>query len=93
MDSEDVVGDGALSVLRADRQSHTWQLHYDPTGSDGRGTIETVFDGARRRFSLRPGDRERGGSFDSFGVFNIQSGGHHVEFSIDDLEFTARTSR
>ena len=93
VDSEDVVGDGALSVLRADRQSHTWQLHYDPTGSDGRGMIETVFDGARRRFSLRPGDRERGGSFDSFGVFNIQSGGHHVEFSIDDLEFTARTSR
>lgn len=93
VDAEDVVGVGALSVLRADMKSHTWQLNYDPEGSDGRGTIETIFDGEHRRFALRPGDRERGATFDSFGVFNIQSGGHHVEFSIDDLEFTSRTSR
>ncbi|MEZ6034172.1 MAG: hypothetical protein R3C17_13845 [Planctomycetaceae bacterium] len=93
VDSQDVVGVGSLPVLRADKKTHTWQLNYNPAGSDGLGTIETVFDGDLRSISLRPGDRERGAVFDSFGVFNIQSGGHHVEFSIDDLNFTSRSLR
>lgn len=90
IDGNDVNGDGPLPVLRCDNKVHQWELHYDPSGDEGRGTIEVIFDDQRRRFPLRPGDRQQGAVFDHFGVFNIQAGGHHVVFSIDRLQYTSR---
>lgn len=90
IDGEDVSGTGALSVVHPDGKVHEWKLRYDPAGAEGRGTIEVMFDGERRTFALRPGDRKAGARFDHFGVFNIQAGGHHVQFAMDDLTYTAR---
>jgi len=39
---------------------------------------------------LEAGHRARGASFDRFGLFNMQTGGHFVEVWIDDLVFRAR---
>jgi hypothetical protein len=90
IDGDDVSGAGSLPILRCDGKVHDWQLRYDPNGAGGLGEIEVVFDQQRRTFPLRPGDRKQGATFDRFGIFNIQSGGHHVQFSMENLEFTAR---
>ncbi len=39
---------------------------------------------------LAPGDRAEGATFDRFGIFNMQSGGHAVEIYLDDLEYSSR---
>lgn len=89
-DGDQVTGSGPLPVLRSDGKVHHWQLRYEPSAADGRGEIEVNFDDQRRVISLRPGDRQSGAVFDRFGIFNIQSGGHQVQFSVEDLEFTSR---
>ena len=93
IDGEDVPGSGVVPVVRSDRKVHEWTLRYDPEGADGRGEIEVQFDGDRRVFALKPGDRKSGAVFDHFGVFNIQAGGHQVQFALDDLSFTAREEK
>lgn len=90
LDGDGVPGSGSLPILRSDGKVHRWRLRYDPDGAEGIGEIEVVFDGQRRVISLQPGERETGATFDHFGVFNIQSGGHQVQFSVEDLEFTSR---
>ncbi|MFO1020813.1 MAG: hypothetical protein U0903_08975 [Planctomycetales bacterium] len=90
LDGPDVAGTGELAILRTDGKVHTWKIDYDPEGAGGRGEIEVVFDGASRKFALRPGDRARGATFDRFGMFNLQAGGHHVQVWIDELQFTSR---
>lgn len=83
-------GSGELPILHPDHLVHEWELHYNPQGASGLGEIEILFDGRRRTFALNPGDRLSGAAFDHFGLFNLQSGGHHVQFAIDDVSFTAR---
>ncbi len=74
---------------------HSWSIDYDPAagegdGRSGVGRITVTFDGRKHRLNLRPQDRATGAAFDRFGLFNIQSGGHHVEIYLDDLSFTSR---
>ena len=47
-----------------------------------------TFDGQRHVLPLSPGDQQRGAVFDRFGIFNMQSGGHHVELLLDDVSYT-----
>lgn len=54
----------------------------------GRGAIEVTLDGAADSLELRPIERARGATFDRFGIFNLQAGGHDVEIYLDDLSFT-----
>jgi len=78
--------DGPL--IRPDRKVHQWTLHYRPSGANDNGQIEVTLDGSIQRLDLRPGDRQRGATFDRFGFFTAAPGGHHVEIYIDDLTYT-----
>ncbi len=41
-------------------------------------------------FDLQPGARRTGATFDRFGLFNMQTGGHYVYIYIDDLTYSKR---
>lgn len=77
-------------VIYPNAQVHTWGIHYRPTAAGGAGQIEITFDGQTDTMDLAPGDRARGASFDRFGTFNLQSGGHGVELYLDDLSYSSR---
>lgn len=79
-------------VLRPDGVTHRWRLEYDPAGADKRGEITVALDDFRQAMPLDVGARAVGASFDRFGLFNLQSGGWHVEIYLSDLEFTGRGS-
>lgn len=75
-------------VLRPDGRVHDWSIDYDPRASAGRGEIVVALDGQKQRTVLAEGDRTRGATFDRFGLFNLQSGGWHVEVYLKDLVYT-----
>ena len=72
-------------TILPDGKAHTWSLRYSPAGAGGNGQITVGFDGNLQTQDLAPGHRKRGATFDRFGLFNIQSGGGHVEIYLDDL--------
>ena len=78
----------AWPLVYPDGRSHTFRIHYRPQEAGGRGAIEVVLDGAADSFELPPIERGRGTTFDRFGIFNLQAGGHAVEIYLDDLSFT-----
>jgi len=39
---------------------------------------------------LKAGVKTQGATFDRFGVTNVGTGGGHVKFYLDDLQYTAR---
>jgi hypothetical protein len=84
-------GSGAAAgegpVIRPDGKSHRWQLRYAPV-TDGSGRVTVTFDGAEQSIILTPEDRRAGATFDRFGIFNLQTGGHFVDIAVDDLRFT-----
>jgi len=77
-------------VIAPDGRPHEWSMHYDPRGAAGLGSITVRFDGAEQVLALRPGDKQQGATFDRFGFFNLQAGGHFVRVFVDDLKFTTR---
>jgi hypothetical protein len=77
-------------IVFPDAEVHTWAIHYRPDAADGAGQIEIVFDEDSDTMNLAPGDRDKGATFDRFGIFNMQSGGHGVEIYIDDVTYTSR---
>jgi hypothetical protein len=78
----------AWPLVYPDGRSHEFRIHYRPQAAGGRGAIEVTLDGAEGSFELRPIERGRGTTFDRFGIFNLQAGGHAVEIYLDDLSFT-----
>ena len=83
-------GSEGWPVVRPDGQQHSWRLHYRPDAAEGRGQIELSLDGISRTLDLAPTHRAGGARFDRFGIFNLQSGGHHVELYLDDVSFSRR---
>jgi hypothetical protein len=87
------AGEGRIApdgpVIHPDGKSHRWTIHYRPDGADGSGQIDLSFDDQKLTIDLRVGDRKRGATFDRFGLFNVQEGGHYVEVFVDDLAYTA----
>ncbi|MBX3436839.1 MAG: hypothetical protein KF861_05050 [Planctomycetaceae bacterium] len=71
-------------VILPDGRSHEWAIEYRP--DVGAGRIVVTFDGKDHLLDLTQRDREAGATFDRFGLFNIQAGGHHVELYLDDLQ-------
>lgn len=69
-------------------QVHHWSLHYQPEAANGRGRIRITFDGQLHDLDLKAEAQAEGATFDRFGLFNIQSGGHHVELYLDDLSYS-----
>ncbi len=76
-------------VLKPDGRVHSWSLQYDPEANDHEGAITAVIDGDAQVFKLPHGHRDRGASFNRFGLFNIRTGGHFVELYLDQLSYTA----
>jgi hypothetical protein len=75
-------------VVLPDGQVHDWALRYDPKAARERGKITLMFDGIAHQLELKEGVRAEGATFDRFGLFNIQSGGHHVEVFLDDISYS-----
>ncbi len=80
--------DNRRPVILPDGEVHDWKISYDPAGGDGNGRITVQFDKSIHTLDLRPEERAAGAVFDRFGLFNMQSGGHHVEIYFDDLTIT-----
>ena len=49
-----------------------------------------TLDGRETVIDLTPRHRRSGAVFDRFGLANVRSGGHSVEFYLDDVTYTAR---
>ena len=77
-------------VIHPDGRSHRWRVHYRPAGMQGAARIEVMLDDTSRSLELAPEHVQAGATFDRFGLFNVQSGGHHVELYIDDVVVTRR---
>jgi hypothetical protein len=77
-----IQGDGP--IIRPDGRPHRWSVRYTPESNE----IVAELDGARSTLRLRPEHRQHGASFDRFGIFNLQVGGHFVDLTLDDLRFT-----
>lgn len=76
-------------LIRPDGQVHQWAIRYAPTAAEGRGRITVTFDGKDQVLELAKGLKERGATFDRFGIFAQQQGGQYVEVYLDDLAYTA----
>ncbi len=80
-------------IVLPDRSVHRWTIRYEPSAGEGTGVIRTTLDGRETVLPVNSEHRAAGAVFDRFGLFNMQSGGWHVEFYIDDLRYTSRTVR
>jgi hypothetical protein len=69
---------------------HRWSIHYRPQAGEGAGQITVTFEDTVQEVALDPGHKAKGAVFDRFGLFNAQTGGHHVEVYLDDLSYTVR---
>ena len=76
-------------VIRPDGQVHRWSIEYAPDAAGGGGRITVKFDESTHTLDVKPEHRAEGAGFDRFGLFNLQAGGHHVDFYIDDLAYTS----
>ncbi len=83
-------GSPSWPIIRPNGDAHDWSLHYRPNAAGNTGQIEVSLDGESHTFDLTPGHRTEGAKFDRFGLFNIQSGGHHVEIYLDDVSYTKK---
>jgi hypothetical protein len=86
-----VAGTDALAQDSAQRfeDFNRWSLRYSPQ-SQGGGQITVELDDQTQILAVSPEHRKQGASFDRFGLFNVQIGGHFVEIALDDLSYTAR---
>jgi hypothetical protein len=85
-------GEGMLDdsgpIIRPDGRVHEWSIHYSPVA----GTIAVKLDDQTATLVLKPEHRKQGASFDRFGLFNLQVGGHFVDIAVDDLTYSSASS-
>lgn len=67
-----------------------WKVVYDPSGANGKGTIETTLGKESITLVLHDGDKAKGAILDRFGLFTTHRGGSFVRIYFDDLKYTAR---
>ena len=86
------TGEGMLDdsgpIIRPDGRVHEWSIHYSPAA----GTIAVKLDDGTATLVLKPEHRNQGASFDRFGLFNLQVGGHFVDIAIDDLTYSSASA-
>ena len=80
----------ACEVFTPDRRRRRFTLDYDPKGNGGAGRVTVTLDGRVYALDLTPQQRRSGAVFNRFGLANVRSGGHSVEFFLDDVTYTAR---
>jgi hypothetical protein len=76
-------------IIQPNGQVHDWSIRYDPAGAGGVGRIIVQLGKSVQTLDLRQGDKEKPTTFDRFGFFNCQSGGHYVYVYLDDLVYGA----
>ena len=85
-------GEGMLeesgATIKPDGATHRWSMSYYPGGKDGDGQILVTFDDHKQVTWIRNEHKSAGARFDRFGIVNMQTGGHHVEFYLNQLQFT-----
>ena len=69
----------------ADGKPHDWTLTYDPESAGGQGLITFTLDGTPYELPLAAGHRQRGATFNRFGIFNQQTTGGGMDVYFDDL--------
>ncbi|HWP40219.1 MAG TPA: hypothetical protein VNL70_04790 [Tepidisphaeraceae bacterium] len=79
---------GSGPIIRPDAKQRRWSIDYDPAAAGGKGQITVALDGETVVLELKPDARKAGATFDRFGFFNIQNGGHYVKVFIDDVKYT-----
>lgn len=77
-------------LLLPERQKHAFSFAYDPKANGGVGRITLTLDQSSFGLDLTPAQRAADARFDRFGLWNIRTGGKHVEFYLDDLTYTSR---
>jgi hypothetical protein len=80
----------ACEVFTPDRRRRRFRFDYDPGGNGGTGRATVTLDGRAYVLDLTPEQRKGGAVFNRFGLANVRSGGHSVEFYLDDVTYTAR---
>jgi len=75
-------------IIVPDGRPRRWMLDYDPAAAGGRGHITVTLDDEKVELELKPEARKSGASFDRFGFFNGQTGGHFVKVFIDDVRYS-----
>lgn len=83
----------SCGVFTPDRRPRRFSFDYDPAGNGGVGRVTVALDGRKESFNLTPEQRKAGATFSRFGLANVRSGGHSVEFYLDDVTYTARGVR
>ena len=69
-------------------KSHEWSMDYNPDGADGKGRITVTLDGRSNAFDLNAGDKERGTTFDRFGIVTSWIDGNSQDVYWDDVSYT-----
>jgi len=86
-------GNGVLKesgpLIKPDGRVHDWSMRYQPNATGGGGEIIVTLDGDVQRLEVSREHQDIGATFDRFGFFNLQRGGHFVELYVDNLTFTA----
>jgi hypothetical protein len=77
------------AIIKPDGQPHRWSIHYQPRDANGQGTITVTLDAASQTVPVPAEHQAAGARFDRFGIGNLQVGGLHIDFSLDDLRYTA----
>lgn len=75
-------------VILPDGTPHPWALRYVPGQADRGGRIIVRLGDRQDVLTVPAEHRQAGATLNRFGLFNMQSGGHHVEVFVDDLRFT-----
>ena len=65
---------------------HQWSIRYLPQA----GQITVQLDGETSTLLVSSEHRKQSASFDRFGLFNCQAGGHFVDLALDDLTYTIK---
>ncbi len=80
---------GQQANFRPDGTQYDWTLEYDPAGAGGRGEIRFTMGDQTVTAALQPGDKERGATFDRFGLCNMQwANSKWCEVYFDDMSYT-----
>lgn len=80
----------ACEVFVPDRRRRRFTFAYDPAANNGVGRATVTLDERHYELDLTSEQRKAGAVFNRFGLANVRSGGHSVEFYLDDLTYTAR---
>jgi len=80
-------------VILPDQMAYRWTLDYQPNGLNNGGQMRVTFDDSSHTLEIDPKHIHAGATFDRSGLFSIHTGGHLIEFYVDDLTDTERLPR